>query len=98
LGSDRRLDPAFPLRRLDGLVEQKGLADVLYLWYRTLQVEGLGKHNLEDLWMVSVIHGMSHDNAYLLHVDAVASAAEDETSFHRSGESLGLMCVSRMSQ
>lgn len=27
---------------------------------------------------------------YLLHIDAVASAAEDETGLHRLGESLGL--------
>jgi hypothetical protein len=34
------LDSAFPFRRLDGLVEQKRLADVFYFGYRTLEVEG----------------------------------------------------------
>jgi hypothetical protein len=33
------LDSAF--RRLEGLVEEKGFADVFYLGYRALEVEGL---------------------------------------------------------
>ena len=31
------------------LVEQQGLSDVFNLWYRALEVKGLGEDNLEDL-------------------------------------------------
>lgn len=77
LGPEFWHDPAFPLRRLDGLVEQEGLADVLYLRYRAFQVEGFRKHNLEYLRTVSAIHVLTRDDAYFLDVDAVARTAED---------------------
>lgn len=53
LALDPWLDSAF--RRLDGLVEQKRLADVFYLGNRTLQIEGFREHNFEDLEDVSLL-------------------------------------------
>lgn len=32
-----------------GLIKEKGLADVLDLRYRALEIESLGQHNFEDL-------------------------------------------------
>lgn len=36
-------------RRLDGLIEEQRLSNVLYLGDGALEVEGFGKDNLEDL-------------------------------------------------
>jgi hypothetical protein len=55
------LDSAFPFRRLDGLVEQKRFANVFYLGYRALQVEGFRQHNFEDLSQSAVKY--SHPSA-----------------------------------
>jgi hypothetical protein len=82
------------VRRLDGLVQEQRFPNVFYLWYRTLQVKGFGQDDLEDL-VKSVYVLASEVSACLLHVDAVARAAEDKACFHGSCKSLGLYTVSR---
>lgn len=37
----------------NGLVEEEGLAHVLYLWDCAFEIEGLGQDNFEDLDIVS---------------------------------------------
>lgn len=78
-------------RRLDGLVEEERLSDVLYLGDCALEIECLGQDDLEDLGLVSRgVWSMDGWELYLLHVDAVTCAAEDEAGFHGSRKPLGL--------
>lgn len=83
-----------PFRRLDGLVEEKRLSNVFDLGDRALEVERLGEDDLEDLQDVSLCMKIEVVFAYLLHVDAVTCAAEDETGLHCSRKTLGLQDVS----
>ena len=45
-------------RRLDGLVEEERLSDVLYLGDCALEVERFGKNDLENLWTISFCMGV----------------------------------------
>lgn len=47
-------DSTCGFRRLDGLVEQERLSNVLYLGNCALEVECFGQDDLEDLWNVSL--------------------------------------------
>lgn len=84
----------------NGLVEQQWLANILYLGYRTLQIEGFRKNNFEDLSEVSAVplfnkSIMSRISSNLLYVDAVAGTAEDETGAHSLREATSLYPVSK---
>lgn len=57
-----------------GLIQEQGFSDGLDFRDRAFQVEGFAEDDLEDL----------------LHVDAVACAAENEAGAHGFGEAAGL--------
>jgi hypothetical protein len=81
-----------------GLVEEQRFAYILNLGYRTLEVEGLGEHNLEDLGRVSAEAGeVNLGETYLLHVDTMAGARKDQRCPHGLGESscLGMLTYRR---
>lgn len=85
----------------DRLVQEQRLADVLNLRDGAAQIEGFGEDDFEYLgaggWLampeacVKEVRGGRH----LLHVDAVAGAAEDEACLHCFGEASGLSIVCR---
>ena len=52
--TEPRSDSTCEIRRLDGLVEQEGLANVLYLRDCALEVECFRQDDLEDLQNVSL--------------------------------------------
>jgi hypothetical protein len=81
-------------RRLDGLVEEERLSNILYLGDCALEVKRFGKNDLENLWTISFCMAIKAEAAYLLDIDAVACAAEDEAGFHCARETLGLGQVS----
>ena len=77
------------------MVEQEGLADVFDFGNGAFEVEGFGEDDFEDLvggvWismMLGCYRGESDD--YLLDIDTVTCAAEDETCSHCFGESASL--------
>lgn len=87
-----------PCRHSDGLVQQQRFADILNLGNRTLQVEGLGQNNLEDLFKVSRVDASSAGYPDLLDIDAVAGAAEYQACFHRLSKPFGLPIVSTLGE
>lgn len=68
------------------MVEQERFADVFNFGNRALEVEGFGKDDFEDLessWVSREVKtGIRGLGYYLLHIDAMASTAEDETRSH----------------
>lgn len=72
----------------DGLVEEERLADVFDFGNGAFQVECLGQDNLENLRLVSTAAAcyVPCGLAYLLHIDAMAGAGEDEGSPHGLGK------------
>ena len=72
------------------LVQEQRLADVLNLRYRALEIEGLGQDDLEDLAWLSLWAVPAPWAAHLLHVDAVARAAEDQARTHGFGKAPSL--------
>lgn len=78
------------------LVEQQWLADVLDFWNGAFEVECFGENDLENLESMSAQSEMEgqEDGFYLLHIDAVTGAAEDEAGSHSFGKAAGLCTVS----
>lgn len=64
----------FSSASIDRLIQEERFADVLDFWDRAFQIKRLGQDDLENL----------------LHIDAVACAAEDQAGAHGFGESSGL--------
>ena len=74
------------------LVDQKGFTSIFDFGDGAFEVEGFREDDLEDLYRrVSIrIVGVLGKILYLLHVDTVACAAEDQTCPHRFGEAPSL--------
>lgn len=66
----------FPSASIDRLIQEERFADVLDFWNRAFQIKRLGQDDFENL----------------LHIDAVACAAEDQAGAHGFGKSSGLPC------
>jgi hypothetical protein len=82
-----------PIRSLYGLINEERFADVCDFGDGALEVESLGEYDLEDLrYMLELIHDKDKQNPMtdLLHVDAVARAAEDQRGAHGLCETAGL--------
>jgi len=82
--------------RLHRLVQQQRLPNVFNLRNCTFEVECLTQDDFEDLHQL--VHTLSvHSRAlvsYLLDVDTMAGAAEDQASPHSFGVSFSLVVVS----
>ena len=84
------------------MIDEKRFTNVLDFWYRALQVERFGKDDLEDLYRTPLAFSVLQTDrvlvrwqkeAYLLDVDTMACAAENETCTHRFGKPSGLSGV-----